>query len=228
MFQKGGRTLPVQIEHFEPSRTALIVVDMENDFVADGAPMETPAGREMIPRLRQAIEHARAVGIRVIYTTHTHRGDGCDLGRHRDLWAPIATGVACVDDTPGIEIYSEIAPAEDEIVIRKRRYSAFFGSDLDIVLRGWGVDTVVITGVTTENCCHATARDAFFRDYRVAFLSDATATFDYADLGQGAMPAAEVHRATLIILAASTAHVMSTEEFCARSQASVEALAPVG
>src|SRR5437588_10160951 len=97
MSQKGGEELPVQIEHFEPSRTAVIVVDMENDFVANGAPMETPAGREMIPRLRQAIEHARAVGIRVIYTTHTHRGDGGDLGRHRDLWAPRARGRAWVE-----------------------------------------------------------------------------------------------------------------------------------
>lgn len=220
--------MPVHIERFDPSRTALIVVDMENDFVAPGAPMETPAGREMIPRLRQAIDHARAVGIRVLFTTHTHRPDGCDLGRHRDLWAPIATGASCVDDSPGIEIYPEIAPVEGEIVIRKRRYSAFFGSDLDIVLRGWGIDTVIITGVTTENCCHATARDAFFRDYRVAFLSDATATFDYADIGQGAMSAAEVHRATLIVLAASTAHVMTTDEFRARSQAPAETLAAVG
>ena len=220
--------MAVHIERFEPSRTALIVVDMENDFVAEGAPMETPAGREMIPRLREAIEHARDVGIRVLYTTHTHRAGGCDLGRHRDLWAPIATGAGCVDDTPGIEIYKEIAPAEDEIVIRKRRYSAFFGSDLDIVLRGWGIDTVVVSGVTTENCCHATARDAFYRDYRVAFLSDATATFDYPDIGQGAMSAAEVHRATLIVLAASTAHVMSTAEFCARSEVPVEAVAAVG
>jgi ureidoacrylate peracid hydrolase len=220
--------MPVHIEQFDPSRTALIVVDMENDFVAEGAPMETPAGRAMVPRLRQAIEHARAVGIRVLFTTHSHRADGCDLGRHRDLWSPIADGVSCVDDTPGIEIYKEISPAENEIVIKKRRYSAFFGSDLDIVLRGWGIDTVVITGVTTENCCHATARDAFFRDYRVAFLSDATATFDYPDIGHGGMAAADVHRATLIILAASTADVMTTDEFRTRSQAPAEALVPVG
>jgi len=217
--------MPVHIERFEPSRTALIVVDMENDFVAPGAPMETPAGREMIPRLRQAIEHARAIGIRVLYTTHSHRQDGCDLGRHRDLWSPIADGTSCVDDTAGIEIYPEVAPVDGEVVIRKRRYSAFFGSDLEIVLRGWGIDTVAITGVTTENCCHATARDAFFRDYRVAFLSDATATFDYPDIGHGSMSAAEVHRATLIILAASTAHVMTTDEFCARSPAPAESLA---
>jgi len=71
--------------------------------------------------------------------------------------------------------------------------------------------------VTTENCCHATARDALFRDYKVVFLSDATATFDYPDVGQGSMSAVEVHQATLIILSVSTAHVMTTDEFIART-----------
>ena len=71
---------------------------------------------------------------------------------------------------------------------------------------------VLISGTTTENCCHATARDAMFRNYRVVFLSDATATYDYPDRGFGAMPAADVHHATLVILAASTAHVMSVED----------------
>src|SRR5712691_1474039 len=79
-----------------------------------------------------------------------------------------------------------------------------------------GVDTVVVSGVTTENCCHATARDALFRDYKVVFLSDATGTFDYPDVGQGAMSAAEVHKATLSILSVSTAHVMKVDELIAR------------
>jgi nicotinamidase-related amidase len=58
-----------------------------------------------------------------------------------------------------------------EHVIKKHRYSGFFGTDLDIILREWGIDTVIISGTTTENCCHATARDAMFRNYRVVFLS---------------------------------------------------------
>ncbi len=72
---------------------------------------------------------------------------------------------------------------------------------------------MVISGTTTENCCHATARDAMFHNYRVAFLSDATGTFDYPDVGWGAMSAVEVHKATLTILAFSTAHVMTVDEF---------------
>ena len=70
--------------------------------------------------------------------------------------------------------------------------------------------------MTTENCCHATARDAFFRDFQVVFLSDATANLPYPDLGYGSMSADEVHRATLVILARDTADVMTTETFVAR------------
>ena len=69
---------------------------------------------------------------------------------------------------------------------------------------------------TTENCCLATARDAMFRNYRVVFLSDATATYDYPDRGFGAMPNADVHHATLVILAASTAHAMSVADLATR------------
>jgi ureidoacrylate peracid hydrolase len=80
-------------------------------------------------------------------------------------------------------------------------------------LREWGISTVIISGTTTENCCHATARDAMFNNYKVVFLSDATGSFDYPDVGQGAMSAEEVHKATLCILAFSTAHVMTVDEF---------------
>jgi ureidoacrylate peracid hydrolase len=209
--------MPYRIDHIDPRRTALIVVDMENDFVAPGAPLETPAGRTMLPTLKRALTFCREQGIRVIYTTHAHRRDGCDMGRFKDLWPPIRNGAGLVEGERGIEIYPEIAPQADEIVITKRRYSAFYGTDLEIILRGLGIDTVVISGVTTENCCHATARDALFRDYKVVFLSDATATFDYPDVGQGGMAAEEVHRATLVILSVSTAHVMTTDEFMART-----------
>ena len=111
---------------------------------------------------------------------------------------------------------SEIAPEPGEVIIKKHRYSAFFGTDLDIILRGLGIDTVIVTGVTTENCCHATARDAMFHDYRVAFLSDCTATLAYPDLGYGTLSADELHRSSLIALAFSTAHVMTSAECMAK------------
>src|SRR6266567_1175037 len=202
----------MQIDVIDPKKTAMIVVDMQNDFVASGAALETPAARAVVPKLADALRICRDAGIKIIYTAHVHRRDGCDMGLFDDLHPPIAHRAALVDGTPGVDIYPELAPAPGEHVIKKHRYSGFFGTDLDMILREWGVDTVIISGTTTENCCHATARDAMFRNYRVVFLSDATATYDYPDRGFGPMPAAEVHHATLVILAASTADVLSVAE----------------
>ncbi|MGH2618279.1 MAG: cysteine hydrolase family protein, partial [Thermomicrobiales bacterium] len=115
------------VERIDPGKTALFVVDMENDFVAPGAPMETPAGRAMLPQLTQALACCRAHGIPVIYTTHAHRPGGCDLGllAHDPR---IAQGDALVDGSPGVAIFPEIAPRDGEIVIAKHRFSAFYGT----------------------------------------------------------------------------------------------------
>ena len=206
----------MQVDVIDTKKTAMIVVDMQNDFVASGAAMETPAARAVVPKLADALKICRDAGIKVIYTAHVHRHDGSDMGLFDDMHPPIANRAALVDGTLGVDIYPELAPASGEHVIKKHRYSGFFGTDLDMILREWGIDTVIISGTTTENCCSATARDAMFRNYRVVFLSDATATYDYPDRGFGPMPAAEVHHASLVILAASTAHVMSVEQMRAR------------
>jgi biuret amidohydrolase len=215
----------MHVDVLDPKKTAMIVVDMQNDFVASGAAMETPAARQIVPKIAEALRLCRDAGIKIIYTAHVHRRDGCDMGLFDDLHPPIANRDALVDGTPGVEIYADLAPASGEHVIKKHRYSGFFGTDLDIILREWGVDTVIIAGTTTENCCHATARDAMFRNYRVVFLSDATATYDYPDRGFGSMPAAEIHHATIVILAASTAHVMSVDDMKTRISSHLPSLA---
>ncbi|MDB5526974.1 MAG: cysteine hydrolase [Devosia sp.] len=202
----------MKLEQIDPARTVMIVVDMQNDFVAEGAPMETPAARAMVPTLAASLDACRGAGIRVIYTAHVHRPDGSDLGNFKELDARIATHNALVDGTAGVDIYPDVMPAPGEHIIKKHRYSAFFGTDLDIILREWQIDTVIISGTTTENCCLSTARDALFRNYDVLFLSDATATYDYPDRGYGAMPNAEVHHATLVVLACSTAKVLTVAE----------------
>ena len=210
--------MPYRVEHVNPSKTAMIVVDMQNDFVAEGAKLRSAQAAAMVPKLAATLEFCRANGIRVIYTTHAHRRDGCDMGLFDDLYLPIADRSSLVDGTAGVEIFKALAPASGEHVIKKHRYSGFYGTDLEIILRQWGITTVIVSGTTTENCCHATARDAMFRDFEVIFLSDATGTFDYPDVGQGAMSAEEVHKATLTILAFSTADVMTVEEFKERVQ----------
>lgn len=208
--------MPIVIDRFDPQRTAVIVVDMQHDFIAPGAPLETPMGRALFPNLKQLLGRARAVGMRVIYTAHVHRRDGSDMGRFGEVWPAIGGGKALVDGDSGVDVVADVAPLSEELIIKKHRYSAFFGTDLDMILRTGNVENVVITGVTTENCCHATARDAMFHGYRVALISDATGTFDYPDCGFGEIPATEVHRVSLGILGVSTAHVMTTDEFIGR------------
>uniref|UniRef100_A0A973WTX9 Cysteine hydrolase n=1 Tax=Bradyrhizobium quebecense TaxID=2748629 RepID=A0A973WTX9_9BRAD len=203
-------------EIIDPARTVMIVVDMQNDFVAEGAKLRSAQAAAMVPRLAQTLKACRDQGIRVIYTAHVHRRDGSDMGLYDDLYSPIADRSSLVDGTAGVEIFNDLAPAPGEHVIKKHRYSAFFATDLDLILREWGITTVIISGTTTENCCHATARDAMFHNYKVVFLSDTTGTFDYPDVGQGVLSAEDVHRATLTILAFSTAHVMTAAEMLGR------------
>src|SRR3978361_1811664 len=126
------RGAAMKIDTIDPTRTAMIVVDMQNDFVAAGAPMETPAARAMVPKLADALTICRDAGIRVIFTAHAHRRDGCDMGLFDDMWPPIASRAGLVDGTNGIEIYPDLAPAPGEHVIKKHRYSGFYGTDLDI------------------------------------------------------------------------------------------------
>src|ERR1700757_5316148 len=103
----------MQIDVIDPKKTAIIVVDMQNDFVAPGAAMETPAARAVVPKLAEALKICRDSGIKVIYTAHVHRRDGSDMGLF-NMHPPIANRSALVDGTPGAGIYPELAPAPDE------------------------------------------------------------------------------------------------------------------
>ena len=205
--------MPYQVDKIDPGKTVMIVVDMQNDFVAEGAMLRSAQAAAMVPKLAETLKFCREKGIHVVYTAHVHRRDGSDMGMYDDLYPPIADRKSLVDGTPGVEIYTEFSPVPGEHIIKKHRYSAFFATDLDLILREWGITTVIVSGTTTEKCCHATARDAMLNNYKVVFLSDATGTFDYPDVGQGSMSAADVHKATLTILAFSTADVMTADEF---------------
>ncbi len=164
--------MPYHLDQINSAKTVMIVVDMQNDFVAKGAKLQSAAAAAMVPKLASTLNFCREKGIRVIYTAHVHRRDGSDMGLYDDLYSPIADRSTLVDGTKGVEIFSGLAPAAGEHIIKKHRYSAFFGTDLDLILREWGITTVIISGTTTENCCHATARDAMFNNYKVVFLSE--------------------------------------------------------
>jgi ureidoacrylate peracid hydrolase len=198
------------------NRTAVLVIDMQNDFVEEGAPLEFPEGRRVIPAIQKVLDAARDRGMAVIYAVHVHRAGGADLGIHRELYPPVAAGEALVDGERGGEIYPELTPLPGEPVIKKHRYNSFYATDLEIILRGLGVETVILTGMTTECCVLGTARGALERGFRSLVVSDACASCDYPDLGAGPMSAGEMHLAALRVMSLTSSQLIDTDEFLGR------------
>jgi biuret amidohydrolase len=196
--------------------SALLVIDMQGDFVNPGAPYESPAAREMVEQLNGLIAACREVGIPAIFTAHEHRADGTDLGAVRHLHPLTADGSALKAGTDGVELYPKLDVQPGDHIIRKRRYSAFFSTDLDLLLRNLGVKVLIVAGVATNVCCESTTRDAFFRDYEVVFLSDGNGTIDLSDVGFGAYTAEEVQRYTLTNIAIFYGEVAPTAEVLER------------
>ena len=157
----------------EPARTALVVIDMQNDFVREGGALRVPDAEATIPAISGLLELAREHGMRVVYSQDTHRDDDPEFG----IW-----GEHVVEGSWGWEIVDEIAPAEGETVLPKLRYDAFHGTPLDHLLRLWGVDTLVICGTVANICVHYTAASAALRWYDVVIPRDAVSALDPFDL----------------------------------------------
>jgi nicotinamidase-related amidase len=121
----------------------------------------------------------------VIYTKHVHHPDKIDVGILGSWWEGM-----CVEGSEESEIIEDIQPTIHEKIILKHRYSAFYNTDLETILRCMKIEDLVICGIMTNMCCESTARDAYYRDYRVFFLSDATGSINE-----------EMHLATLLNLA---------------------------
>ncbi len=157
----------------DPAKTALIVVDMQNDFVKEGGALLVPDAQATIPKIKGLLGLARETGMKVVYTQDTHdEGDP-----EWEIWPEhVRTG------SWGWEIVDELEPREDEVVIRKVRYDAFYGTHLDHLLRVWGVDTLAICGTVANICVHYTAASAALRWFDVVIPRDATSALDPFDL----------------------------------------------
>jgi biuret amidohydrolase len=196
-------------------KTAMIVVDLQNNFVQEGALAEIPRARAMVPRLNRLLDVCRAHEIPVIYIHHVIRGGDIDAGRLADHHEVIRNNQAIIAGTPNVEIYEELRPHPGDLVVAKPRYSAFYGTDLEAILRSKGIDTLIISGTVTNVCCESTTRDAFSRDYKVIFLSDGNAAGDLPDMGFGPVSAEEVQRVVLTVLAMCFAQVSSIDQVIA-------------
>jgi len=187
----GARPEPITID---TARTAALVVDMQNDFGAKGgmfdrAGIDISITRSAIEPTTKALASVRRAGIPVVYLKHGHRPDLSDLGApdspHRIKHLPMAVGTTVtapdgrasrvlIRDTWNTDILDEVKPATGDTVIYKTRYSGFYGTDLDSVLRARDVKWLIVTGATTSVCVESTVRDAMFRDYRCILLADCT------------------------------------------------------
>jgi nicotinamidase-related amidase len=206
---------------FEITRdnTALLVIDMQRDFIAEGAPYECAAGREMIGKLNELIGACREGGMPIVFTAQTHHPDGSDLGTVQHLHPLTASGEALQEGTPGVELYPEIDVRPTDRLIRKRRYSAFFGTELDLYLRSQGIEVLMVGGVATNVCCDSTIRDAFFRNYKPIVLADGNATLGLPDTGWGELTAEQVHAFTLSTVSVFFGEVATVADVVGRVRA---------
>ena len=163
-----------------PRSTALLVIDMQNAFVAEGAAFETPPARTMIPLLENLITFARDHSMPVIWTQSDHRPPIGGLMLKK--FPVIQQGTLWRNDS-SFQMYPRMMQPKEgssEYCIVKHKYDSFFETELDAILRYHKIDTIIITGTATNVCCESTARSAFMRDYQVAFPRDTNATFDEA------------------------------------------------
>jgi nicotinamidase-related amidase len=155
----------------QPHNTALLVIDMERDFVDVGAVQETPGGRALVPIINILSAWARQHGLPVIFTQEMHRADRSDYGIELEY-----DPVHCLEGTPGCALVAGLDWRPDDYrIMNKRRYDSFFGTDLDLLLRAKRVENLVCCGVTTHVCVMSTVFSARHLDYRVLVPRDAVA-----------------------------------------------------
>jgi len=171
----------VSHETIDAARSALVVIDMQNYFVAEGFPLEVPVAREIVPNINRLATAMRDVGGLVVWIQTTAAGGLEHWGNHhRYTLSPegARTRLANLDEAAeGFKLYPALEPAPADPRVKKIKYSAFIAgsSELDALLRRHGIETVLIAGTVTNVCCESSARDAMMLDYRVIMVSDANA-----------------------------------------------------
>ena len=153
-------------------KPALLIIDMQNDFVLDKKPLKVEGARAVIPNIQAVLSEFRKRSLPVFHVLRVHRADGSDVEINRkELFAraPFA-----VEGTKGAAVIDEIIPLKGEYVIPKARMSAFIGTDLDLMLRTLQISTLFICGIQTPNCIRTTVFDGIAYNYLVVLIDDAT------------------------------------------------------
>ena len=153
----------------DPARTAVLIVDMLNEFCKPGGAMVLPGYELLVPPQRRLIEAARRVRCPILFIVDSHRAN---VRQDREF---LKRTPHCLEGSWGARVIDELEPREDDIYVVKRRYSAFFGTDLDLTLKDLGIEGVVVAGVVTNICVRSTVHDAFFLGYTVVVPEDCVA-----------------------------------------------------
>lgn len=236
LLRLAARPGPVVID---PASTAVIVVDMQNDFGSKGgmfdrAGIDISGIRKAIGPTAEVLATARRLAIRIVYLKMGYRADLSDLGapdspnhvRHLRIFGVGETvpiphgghGRVLIRDTWGTDIVDDLEPRAGDVVIYKTRFSGFYQTELDSILRAAGIKLLVVAGCTTSVCVESTIRDAFFRDYSCVLLADCTSE----PLGHDA--ARSNHDASVALIEALFGWISTSEQFV---NAAAEAAAPV-
>jgi ureidoacrylate peracid hydrolase len=197
------RPLATLCEKIDPSQAALIVIDVQNDFCAAGGMManegfDVSEVQKMAARLPALLAAARSVGalvvfVRNVYSTNSRFSPSQNKPANiylSDSWLEQAARrrkgsytrrQVCTEGSWEGDFYGDVRPLPGEPIVTKHRYSGFYNTDLDSILRVHGIRTIVLTGVATNVCVETTAREGFVRDYYVVFVADGTATYSIDD-----------------------------------------------
>lgn len=183
----------------DPQKTALIVIDMQNDFVKEGGITEVPSARTIIPQIKKIIKICRELKIPVIYLKCVHRTKY--LRRRLYEKFPLLEGKLLVPGSEGVEIYKDLTPSPEDIIIDREHIGAFYNTDLEPILRGISVDTIIFVGIVTNICVESAAREAFDRDFKVVVCHDCCCAISQ-----------EIHDASLKNIEYAFGRVMSCSE----------------
>ncbi len=148
-------------------RSALLIIDMQNDFLTPGAPYECKEVDTLVRNISSLKDKLASRDVPVIYTREVHRADGVDRGREADR-----EPLHCIEGTPGMEIVEELTPSGGDYVIDKRRFSCFFQTDLLGLLKGLKTELILVTGITANCCVLSTVIDAYQYDFRTITIQD--------------------------------------------------------
>lgn len=176
-FVMRKNSLDVKID---PMRTAMLVIDMQKCFVEPGAVFCIAGAKKTIPPLASAIKHMRKIGVRIVWVTRLYKKDMSDMEFHRRKYLETigvdgvmfagSVGKNSIEDAEGL------IRKDDDLSIIKPRFSAFFKTNLDSILKDSGIDTLILTGTTTPNCIRSTAYDGISYNYRVIIMEDCTSS----------------------------------------------------